>query len=153
MDIVKLAARRGVLLPRVQICPKWEVFFDADKWKPSRKKLKINKVNYDQATTETESSREEYTVHNVGRYSDDSVYVHKLINGKTLRMELDTWEEVSINFERTREEIFPEEKIRPSDLNWRLIPMNRWRYTNRHTERKTPVRGSVQEVSISGYSW
>ena len=33
--------------------------------KPSRKKLKMNRVHDDQGTTETESSSEEYEVHNV----------------------------------------------------------------------------------------
>ena len=39
-----------------------------------------------------------------------------LINGKKLSMELDTGAEVSIISEKTREETFPEEKLRPSDL-------------------------------------
>ena len=46
----------------------------------------------------------------------DPVYIHTLINGKQLSMELDTGAEVSIISEKTREEIFPEEKLRPSDL-------------------------------------
>ena len=39
-----------------------------------------------------------------------------LINGKRLSMELDTGAEVSIISHKTREEIFQEEKLRPSDL-------------------------------------
>ena len=39
-----------------------------------------------------------------------------LINGKWLNVEVDTEAEVSIILEKTREEIFPEEKLRPSDL-------------------------------------
>ena len=67
--------------------------------KPGREKLKI-----------------EYKVHDVGRYSSDPVYVHMLINGKKLSMELDTGAEVSIILEKTRKEIFPEVKLRPSEL-------------------------------------
>ena len=78
---------------------------------PSRKKLKRNRLHDDQETTETESSSGKYTVHNVGRYSNDSVYVQMLINGKRLSMEVDTGAEVSIISEKTREEIFPEEKL------------------------------------------
>ena len=63
-----------------------------------------------------QKSQMEYHVHDIGRYSSDPVYVHMLINGKKLRMELDTGAEVSIISEKTREETFPEEKLRPSDL-------------------------------------
>ena len=73
----------------------------------------MNRVQDDQGATETESSREEYKVHNVGRYSNDPVYIHMLINGKKLSMELDTGAEVSIISEKTREEIFPGVKLRP----------------------------------------
>ena len=50
--------------------------------KLSRQNLKMNRVHDDQETTETESTSEEYTVHDVGRYSNDLVYVQMLINGK-----------------------------------------------------------------------
>ena len=53
-----------------------------------------------------------------------SVYVQMLINGKRLSMEVDTGAEVSIILAKTREEIFSEEKLRPSDLNLRLIRIN-----------------------------
>ena len=109
----------------------------------------MNRVHNDQGTTETEGSNEEFTVHNVGRYSNDPVYFHMLINGIRVSMELDTGAEVSIILEKTREEIFPGGKLRISDLKLKT-------YTNegnRDTERKGPVRGSVQEVGISGYSW
>ena len=79
--------------------------------KPSRKKFKMNKIHDDQETTKTESSSEEYTVHSIERYSNDPVYVQMLINGKRLSMELDTGAEVSIILGKTREEIFPEEKL------------------------------------------
>ena len=39
-----------------------------------------------------------------------------LINGKGLSMELDTGAEVSIISEKPREEVFPGEKLRPTDL-------------------------------------
>ena len=88
----------------------------------------MNKVHDNQGTTETEGSSEECTVHSVGRYSNDPVYVHMLINGKGkwVSMELDTGTEVSIISEKTREEIFPGEKLRPSDLKLKayIIPMN-----------------------------
>ena len=84
--------------------------------KPSQKKVKMNRVHDDQGTSETESSSEESKVHNIGKYSSDPVYVNMLINGKKLSMELDTGAEVSIISEKTREETFPEEKLRPSDL-------------------------------------
>ena len=76
----------------------------------------MNRVDDDQETTETESSSEEYKVHNVGCYSNDPVHVKMLINVKRLRMELDTGAEVFIISNKTRKEIFPGEKLRPSDL-------------------------------------
>ena len=72
-------------------------------------------VHDDKGTTETKSSSEAYKVHHVGWYSNDPVHVQMLINGKRLRMVLDTGAEVSIISEKTTEEIFPEEKLRPSD--------------------------------------
>ena len=63
-----------------------------------------------------QKSQMEYKFHDVGRYSFDPVYVRMLIIGKRLSMELDTGTEVSIISEKTREETFPEEKLRPSDL-------------------------------------
>ena len=78
----------------------------------------MNRVHDNLGTTETESSSEEYKVHNVGRYCNDPVHIHVLINGKRLSMELDTGVEVSIISEKTREEIFPEEKLRPSYLKF-----------------------------------
>ena len=77
--------------------------------KPSRQKSKMNRVHGDQGTTDTESSSEEYTVHKVGSYSNDLVYVQMLINGKRLSMDLDTGAEVSIILEKTKKEIFPVE--------------------------------------------
>ena len=76
----------------------------------------MNKFHNDQGTTETESSSEEYKVHNVGRYSDDPVYVQMLINGQKLSMDLDTGAEVSIISEKTREEILPGEELQPLNL-------------------------------------
>ena len=52
--------------------------------KPSRQKSKMNRVQDDQETTETESSSEEYTVHNGGRYSNDPVYIQMLVDRKRL---------------------------------------------------------------------
>ena len=72
----------------------------------------MNRVHDDQETTEIAGSSEEYTVHNFGRYSNDPVYVHMLINSKRLSTELDTGAEVSISSEKTREDIFPGEKLR-----------------------------------------
>ena len=88
----------------------------------------------------------EYNVHKFGKYSNDPVYVHMLNNGKKLSMELDTGAEVSIISEKTKKEIFPEEKLRPSKYQW--IDEG-----NRHIEGKGPVRGSAQDVGISGHSW
>ena len=70
----------------------------------------------DQGTNETESSSEEYTVHNVGWCSNDPVYVQMLISSKRLSMEVDTGVEVSIISEKTKQEMFPEEKLPPSDV-------------------------------------
>ena len=76
----------------------------------------MNRVHDDEGTTEIESSNKEHKVHNLGRYSNDLVDVHTLSYGKGLSMELDTGAEVSIISEKTREEIFPEERLRSSDL-------------------------------------
>ena len=85
--------------------------------KPSRKKLKMNRVHDNQGTTKTGSSSEEYSeVYKSGRYSNYPVYVHMLINGYKLSMELDTGAEVSIISENTREEIFPQDQLQPSEL-------------------------------------
>ena len=65
----------------------------------------MNRVHSDQETIETETSSEDYTVHNVGRYSKDPVYIQMLIKGKQLSMEMDTGAEVSIISEKTTEEI------------------------------------------------
>ena len=46
-----------------------------------------------------------------GRYSNDQVYVHMLINETRLSMELNTEAEVFIISEKTREEIFPGKKL------------------------------------------
>ena len=70
----------------------------------------MNRVECYQETTKIESSSEDYTIHNVGRYSNDSVYVQILINGKWLGMEVDTGAEVSIISRKIRKEIFPEDK-------------------------------------------
>ena len=84
--------------------------------KPSQKKFKMKRVHDDQETPETASSSEESKVHNIGRYSNDPVYVKMLINRKRLSTELDTGAEVSIISEKTTEETFPEKKLRPSDI-------------------------------------
>ena len=76
----------------------------------------MNRVHGNQEPTETESSSEEYTVHKVGRYSNDSVYIQMLINGKQVSMDVDNGAEVCIILKKTREEIFPEEKLQPSNL-------------------------------------
>ena len=101
----------------------------------------MNRVHDDQRTTETESSNEEYSkVHKVGRYSNDPVYVHMLINRKKLSMELDTGAEVSIISEKTRKDIFfPVEKLQPSEL--KLKTYQRTNEGNRHIDSKGPVRG------------
>ena len=76
----------------------------------------MNRVHDDQGTTETESTSEEYNVHNIGRQSNHPVYVQMLINGKRLNMELHTEADVSIVSKKTTEEIFPEQKLQPSNL-------------------------------------
>ena len=100
----------------MQVRTQKEVFSYAGTKKPSRQKLVMSRVHSDQETIETVSSSEEYTVHDVGRYSNDPVYVQMLINWKWLSIELDTRAKVSIISEKTREEIFTEEELRPSDL-------------------------------------
>ena len=61
----------------------------------------MNRVHNDLGTTKTEGSSEECQVHNVGRYSNDPVYVQMLTNGKRLSTELDTGAEVSIISDKT----------------------------------------------------
>ena len=63
-----------------------------------------------------QKSQMDYKVHDAGRYSSDPVYVHMLIIGKKLSVELDTGAKVSIISEKTRKEIFPGEELRPSEL-------------------------------------
>ena len=48
--------------------------------------------------------------------SNDPVYVQMPISGERLSMEVDSRAEVSIISEKSREKIFPEEKLRPSVL-------------------------------------
>ena len=109
----------------------------------------MNRVHDDQETTETESSSEEYLVHNVGRYSNDPVCFQMLINGKQLSMDVDTGEEVSIILEKTREEIFPEEKLRPPNFKLKTYTNEPIKLTgtvgarNRDQKFKTVVCGSL----------
>ena len=84
-----------------------------------------------------QQSKMEHKVHDVGRYSNDSIYVHMLINGKKLSMKLDSGAEVSIISEKTRKEIFPEEKLRPSDLKLKS-------YTNEPTKITGTLNLTVQ---------
>ena len=67
--------------------------------KPSRLKLNMKRDHDNQETTETGSSSEQYTVHNIVRYFNDPVYVQMLTNGKRLSMEVDTGAKVSIILE------------------------------------------------------
>ena len=73
----------------------------------------MNRVHDDQGTTETKNSSEEYTVYNVGRYSNDPVYIQMLNNSKRVSMKLDTGAEVSIITEKSRKQIFPEQNYDP----------------------------------------
>ena len=82
MHIVILAARKGILLLCASLHPGGSLLQCRDIKKPSWQKLKMNRVHDDQETTETETISEEYTVHNVGRYSNDLVYIQMLIDGK-----------------------------------------------------------------------
>ena len=91
----------GILLQCASPHPGGSLFLTQVPKKPSRQKLKVNRVHSNQVTTKTESSSEEYTVHNIGRYSNDPVYVQMLINGKQLSMQVDTGEEFSIILEKT----------------------------------------------------
>ena len=61
----------------------------------------MNTVQDDQETTQTESGSDGYRVHNIGRYSNDPVYIQMLTNGKWLSMEVDTMAELSIISEKT----------------------------------------------------
>ena len=54
--------------------------------------------------------------HNVGNDSVDPVYAQVQINGKPLTMELNTGAALSIISDETRKAVFPEVKLRPSDL-------------------------------------
>ena len=80
MHIVMLVARKGVLLWGANLHPR-KFSLTWLRKRPSQQKSKMNRVHSDQGTTETESSSEEYTVHNVGRHSNDPVYVQILLNG------------------------------------------------------------------------
>ena len=68
-------------------------------------------------STDTEgSSNEEYQLHHVGVLLCDPVGVQVTVNSKQLMMEVDTGDALSIILESTRRAIFPEEKMRPSNL-------------------------------------
>ena len=84
-----------------------------------------------------QKSQMECKVHDIGRHSSDSVYVHMLNNGKKLSMELDTGTEVSIISEKTRKEIFPGEKLRPSELKLKT-------YTNEPMKVTDTLKVKVQ---------
>ena len=73
---------------------------------------KTHRVQDDQES----SSSEEYVLHKVGNRSVDPVLVQVQINGKPLKMEVDTGAALSIISEGTRMAIFPEEKLRASGL-------------------------------------
>ena len=82
-----------------------------------------------------QKSKMKYKVHDVERYSNDPFYVHTLINGKRLSMELNTGAEVSITSEETSKEKFPEEELLPADLKLR------------HTNEPMKVTGTL-EVNV-----
>ena len=65
---------------------------------------------------ESGSSDDEYTFHKIKHHSNDPVYVQVLANGKKLNMEVDMGAALSIISDNTRTKLFPDEKLRPSDL-------------------------------------
>ena len=95
MHIVMIVARKGILLqcasPHTReghipsVCKSADTGKSSStqvRKKPRRKKFIMNRVHDDQGTNETESSREEYKLHNVVSYSNDPFYVHMVINAK-----------------------------------------------------------------------
>ena len=82
-------------------------------------------VHSEQETTKTESSSEEYTVHNLGGNCNDlgykyKIYCQMLINCKWISIEVDPGAEVSIVSKKTREDIFPEWKSCPLNLKLKM---------------------------------
>ena len=71
-----------------------------------------------QGDQEESSGSDEYVFHPVGNRSVDPVHVqvHVHINGKPLKMEVDTGAALSVISEETRKAVFPEEKLWVSKL-------------------------------------
>ena len=78
-----------------------------------RKHTKLHQVHEQESD---DSSSEEYVFHHVGSCSTDPIHVQLLVNGKQLRMEVDTGAALSIISEKTREAMFPDEKLRSTNI-------------------------------------
>ena len=70
----------------------------------------------DQPSSEGDSSGEEFKLHNVGHSKSDPITVTLELNGKKLEMEVDTGATFSVISEATRQAVFPQETLRPSNL-------------------------------------
>ena len=105
---------------------------------------KTNRIQK-QATDTEGSSSEEYQLHHVGVRSCDPVEVQVTVNGKQLTMEVDTGAALSIISESTRKAVFPDEKLRPSNIVLKTYTEEK-NASHRHTQCPCPVRKSNQET-------
>jgi len=81
---------------------------------PQKKTGKTHQIQTDEAADG--SSSDEYPILKLGERSSKPLEVPLIINGKRLTMELDTGAAVSIISEATRKELFPKEKLHPSNI-------------------------------------
>ena len=104
---------------------------------PGRSRRRFKRTNRVQDDKDSGSSSEEYLLHKVENHSTDPVHVRVQINGKPLKMEVDTGAALSIISEETRKAVFPEEKLRASELVLKT-------YTNEPMQVKGTLNVRVQ---------
>ena len=104
---------------------------------PGRSRQRFKRTNRVQDDEDSGSSSEEYLLHKVGNCSTDPVNVYVQINGKPLKMEVDTGATLSIISEETRKAMFPEEELRTSGLVLKT-------YTNEPMQVKGTLNVRVQ---------
>jgi len=90
-----------------------------------------------QSTDEADSSDGEYKLDKLGGYTSDPITASLLLNGKKLDMEVDTDAALSVISESTRQTLFADETLHPSNLVLKT-------YTNECMEVKRTIDMLVQ---------
>ena len=101
---------------------------------------KMNQIHNEKQATGTDgSSSKEYHLHHVGTHSSDPVEVQVMVNAKQLMMEVDTGTTLSIISESARKVVFPNEKLRLSNISVKT-----------YTEEQMQVTGILSVCILHG---